>query len=151
MAQITGPDPRGVEWTPEFVTNLDQAKCRLWPRCCKVCPRNVLDLVERGSEDDDDSDDDNMMVMSIANGADCIGCGSCGRVCPEGLLHLRAGERVMAGAEPVAAVAPQPDAATGAAVCAAPRRRWSARPVHRQRAGLVAALPSRRRPTLRGR
>jgi NAD-dependent dihydropyrimidine dehydrogenase PreA subunit len=24
-----------------------------------------------------------MMVMTIANGADCIGCGACGRVCPK--------------------------------------------------------------------
>ncbi|WP_304951751.1 MULTISPECIES: ferredoxin III, nif-specific [Zoogloea] len=83
MAQITGLTRGGVEWTPEFVTNLDQAKCIGCGRCYKVCPRNVLDLVERELEDDDDSDDDNMMVMSIANGADCIGCGSCGRVCPK--------------------------------------------------------------------
>lgn len=83
MAQITGLTRGGVEWTPEFVTHLDQAKCIGCGRCYKVCPRNVLDLVERELEDDDDSDDDNMMVMSIANGADCIGCGSCGRVCPK--------------------------------------------------------------------
>lgn len=83
MAQIIGLTRGGVEWTPEFVTNLDQAKCIGCGRCYKVCPRNVLDLVERELEDDDDSDDDNMMVMSIANGADCIGCGSCGRVCPK--------------------------------------------------------------------
>lgn len=83
MAQITGLTRGGVEWTPEFVTNLDQAKCIGCGRCYKVCPRNVLDLVERELEDDDDSDDDNRMVMSIANGADCIGCGSCGRVCPK--------------------------------------------------------------------
>ena len=83
MAPITGLTRGGVEWTPEFVTNLDQAKCIGCGRCYKVCPRNVLDLVERELEDDDDSDDDNMMVMSIANVQDCIGCGSCGRVCPK--------------------------------------------------------------------
>ena len=38
--------------------------------------------MERELEDDDE-DDDNMMVMSIANANDCIGCGSCGRVCPK--------------------------------------------------------------------
>jgi ferredoxin len=27
--------------------------------------------------------EDEMMVMTIANGADCIGCGACGRVCPK--------------------------------------------------------------------
>ncbi|MDZ4314231.1 MAG: hypothetical protein U0989_05640 [Azonexus sp.] len=54
------------------------------PRCYKVCPRDVLDLVERELDDEnDDDEDDNMMVMSLANAADCIGCGSCGRICPQ--------------------------------------------------------------------
>ena len=44
----------------------------------------MLDLVERELDaDDDDNDDDNMMVMALANPADCIGCGACGRVCPK--------------------------------------------------------------------
>ena len=80
---ITGLTRGGTEWTPQFVTQLDQAKCIGCGRCYKVCPRNVLDLVERELDDDDDSEDDNMMVMSLANPADCIGCGSCGRVCPK--------------------------------------------------------------------
>jgi Nif-specific ferredoxin III len=84
MAQITGLTRGGSEWTPQFVTALDQGKCIGCGRCYKVCPRSVLDLVERELDDDDDGDDDNAMVMSIANGADCIGCGSCGRVCPKG-------------------------------------------------------------------
>ena len=80
---ITGLTRGGVEWTPQFVTHLDQQKCIGCGRCYKVCPRSVLDLVEREVDDDDDADEDNMMVMSIANGLDCIGCGSCGRVCPK--------------------------------------------------------------------
>lgn len=80
---ITGLTKGGTEWTPHFATSLDQAKCIGCGRCYKVCPRNVLDLVERELDDDDDSEDDNMMVMSLANPADCIGCGSCGRVCPK--------------------------------------------------------------------
>jgi Nif-specific ferredoxin III len=81
---ITGRTKGGTEWTPEFVTDLDQAKCIGCGRCYKVCPRNVLDLVERELDaDDDDNDDDNMMVMSLANPSDCIGCGACGRVCPK--------------------------------------------------------------------
>jgi len=81
---ITGLTKGGTEWTPEFVTDLDQAKCIGCGRCYKVCPRNVLDLVERELDaDDDDNDDDNMMVMALANPSDCIGCGACGRVCPK--------------------------------------------------------------------
>jgi len=81
---ITGLTKGGTEWTPEFVTDLDQAKCIGCGRCYKVCPRNVLDLIERELDaDDDDNDDDNMMVMALANPSDCIGCGACGRVCPK--------------------------------------------------------------------
>lgn len=81
---ITGLTRGGTEWTPEFVTDLDQAKCIGCGRCYKVCPRNVLDLVERELDaDDDDNDDDNMMVMALSNPSDCIGCGACGRVCPK--------------------------------------------------------------------
>ena len=80
---ITGPTKGGTEWTPQFAIELDQAKCIGCGRCYKVCPRDVLDLVERGLDDDNDDEDDNMMVMSLANPSDCIGCGSCGRVCPK--------------------------------------------------------------------
>jgi Nif-specific ferredoxin III len=81
---ITGLTRGGAEWTPNFVTALDQKKCIGCGRCYKVCPRNVLDLVERELDDEDDDDDDNMMVMSLKDSNDCIGCGSCGRVCPKG-------------------------------------------------------------------
>ena len=80
---ITGLTRGGAEWTPNFVTALDQKKCIGCGRCYKVCPRNVLDLVERELDDEDDDDDDNMMVMSLKDSNDCIGCGSCGRVCPK--------------------------------------------------------------------
>ena len=80
---ITGLTRGGAEWTPQFVTDLNQEKCIGCGRCYKVCPLNVLDLVERDIDDDDDGDDDNTMVMSIANAMDCIGCSSCGRVCPK--------------------------------------------------------------------
>ena len=81
---ITGLTRGGSEWVPQFVTALDQKKCIGCGRCYKVCPRQVLDLVEREQDDDSDDDDDNMMVMSLADAADCIGCSSCGRVCPKG-------------------------------------------------------------------
>lgn len=80
---ITGLTKGGTEWTPQFAIALDQGKCIGCGRCFKVCPRSVLDLVERELDDDSDDEDDNMMVMSLANPLDCIGCGSCGRVCPK--------------------------------------------------------------------
>ncbi|HEY3432857.1 MAG TPA: ferredoxin III, nif-specific [Rhodocyclaceae bacterium] len=86
MANITGRTKGGTEWTPEFATFLDPKKCIGCGRCYKVCPRDVLDLVERGEgmeSDDDVDDDDQTMVMTISNGEDCIGCGACGRVCPK--------------------------------------------------------------------
>ena len=84
MAEITGITRGGTEWTPTFVTALDQSTCIGCGRCFKVCPRDVFDLIER-SEDDEayDEDEDNTMVMSLANALDCIGCGACGRVCPK--------------------------------------------------------------------
>ena len=76
------PDPWRIRMDSAVCHRPNQEKCIGCGRCYKVCPRDVLDLVERELEDDDE-DDDNMMVMSIANANDCIGCGSCGRVCPK--------------------------------------------------------------------
>ncbi|PKO84852.1 MAG: ferredoxin III, nif-specific [Betaproteobacteria bacterium HGW-Betaproteobacteria-11] len=95
MATINGLTRDGSAWTPQFVSFLDPKKCIGCGRCYKVCPRNVLDLVERGEElmdEDADDDDDQMMVMTIAHGGDCIGCGSCGRVCPKGCYTYSAAE-----------------------------------------------------------
>ena len=50
----------------------------------KVCPREVFELVERDEDEmDEDLDEDQMSVMSLKNMLDCIGCGSCARVCPK--------------------------------------------------------------------
>jgi Nif-specific ferredoxin III len=83
---ITGLTRGGSSWTPEFVVSLKQENCIGCGRCYKVCPRSVLDLVEREMEDDDDEDefsDDATMVMTIANALDCIGCKACSKVCPK--------------------------------------------------------------------
>lgn len=86
---IVGLTRGGTEWTPSFVTELNQEDCIGCGRCYKVCPRDVFELVEReaANEDDDDDDDDfsddTSMVMSLANPMDCIGCESCSRVCPK--------------------------------------------------------------------
>lgn len=79
----------GTAWTPQYVTDLNQATCIGCGRCYKVCPRDVFELVERGEadevEEDDDfyDDEDEMMVMVIANEMDCIGCMACSKVCPK--------------------------------------------------------------------
>ncbi len=91
MGNITGITRGGIEWVPTFVTALNAVTCIGCGRCYKVCPRDVFTLVERAEvlgeedfdEDDYDDEDDNMMVMTIANPMDCIGCGSCARVCPK--------------------------------------------------------------------
>ena len=84
---ITGITRGGREWTPAFVTALDQKRCIGCGRCFKVCPRNVFELIEREAADDDDDDDgfsdDTSMVMSLNDPLDCIGCQACSKVCPK--------------------------------------------------------------------
>ncbi len=83
----------GETWIPQFVTELDEEKCIGCGRCFKVCPRDVLEIVQRAMDDvdfddmddddyDDDDDSDNS-YMVLANPLDCIGCEACSRVCPK--------------------------------------------------------------------
>lgn len=84
MPNITGLTLGGFVWTPEFVTRINQDDCIGCGRCFKVCPRDVLDLVEKVTDDDDDDDDGgDASVMTLKNASDCIGCGACNRVCPK--------------------------------------------------------------------
>ncbi|MBI1423294.1 MAG: ferredoxin III, nif-specific [Gammaproteobacteria bacterium] len=84
---ITGITRGGREWTPAFVTALDQKRCIGCGRCFKVCPRNVFELIEREEEIEDDDDDgfsdDTAMVMNLSDPMDCIGCEACSKVCPK--------------------------------------------------------------------
>lgn len=89
---VTGTTFGGSEWTPAYVSDLNQRNCIGCGRCFKVCPRDVFNLVDReealaDEEFDDDygdfEDDDNTMVMSLKNPADCIGCEACSKVCPK--------------------------------------------------------------------
>ena len=96
MGTITGVTRGGAEWTPAFITDLNQGNCIGCGRCYKVCPRDVFELVDREDldlDDDDDYDDeddgfsdDTSMVMSLKDMLDCIGCQACSRVCPKKCL-----------------------------------------------------------------
>jgi len=95
MPNLTGLTRGGNEWTPAFITELNQGECIGCGRCFKVCSRDVFELIERDEEliddddfgdddfyaDDDDFSDDTLMVMSLKNVMDCIGCEACYRVC----------------------------------------------------------------------
>lgn len=86
---VTGVTFGGAEWTPSYVSNINQTTCIGCGRCFKVCPRDVFDLVEKADVlaaddlDDFEDDDDENMVMSIKNASDCIGCEACSKVCPK--------------------------------------------------------------------
>ncbi|HRX70123.1 MAG: ferredoxin III, nif-specific [Candidatus Competibacteraceae bacterium] len=88
---ITGVTRGGTSWIPQFVTELDESKCIGCGRCFKVCPRDVLTIVQRAiddvdlddDDDDDDDDDSDNSFMTLSNAMDCIGCEACSRVCPK--------------------------------------------------------------------
>lgn len=87
---ITGITRGGASWTPQFVTALNEEKCIGCGRCFKVCPRDVLTIVQRAiddvdldDDDDDDDDDSDNSFMTLSNPMDCIGCEACSRVCPK--------------------------------------------------------------------
>ncbi|MBL8258385.1 MAG: ferredoxin III, nif-specific [Candidatus Competibacteraceae bacterium] len=86
---ITGITRGGTVWTPQFVTALNEEKCIGCGRCFKVCPRDVLTIVQRAvddvdfDDDDDDDDDGDNSFMTLTNPLDCIGCEACSRVCPK--------------------------------------------------------------------
>lgn len=92
MSVITGLTRGGIEWTPSFVTSLNQSKCIGCGRCYKVCPRGVFELIDRDDLEDLDDDSDDFddeapgMVMNLKDVLDCIGCEACSRVCPKGCL-----------------------------------------------------------------
>ncbi len=50
---ITGITRGGTPWVPQFVTALDESKCIGCGRCFKVCPRDVLTIVQRAIDDVD--------------------------------------------------------------------------------------------------
>lgn len=89
-SNVVGLTRGGVQWVPQFVIALDEEKCIGCGRCFKVCPRDVLEMVNRGADegmtaddDDDDDDDGDNSFMRLKDALDCIGCEACSRVCPK--------------------------------------------------------------------
>jgi Nif-specific ferredoxin III len=87
---ITSITRGGTVWVPQFAVALDEEKCIGCGRCFKVCPRDVLEIVQRALDDIDPDDDDHdeeddadNLYMRLANPMDCIGCEACSRVCPK--------------------------------------------------------------------
>jgi Nif-specific ferredoxin III len=80
----------GTPWTPQYVEAIDPKVCIGCGRCFKVCPRDVLTLVDRGDDeiDDDWDDEDAKAMMMVKDPLDCIGCGACGRTCPKGCFSF---------------------------------------------------------------
>ncbi|PKO34398.1 MAG: ferredoxin III, nif-specific [Betaproteobacteria bacterium HGW-Betaproteobacteria-7] len=81
MADYTALTRGGTTWIPQFVTGLSQEKCIGCGRCYKVCPRDVLNLID--SDEDEDEDESAAAKMTLKDLDDCIGCSACGRVCPK--------------------------------------------------------------------
>ena len=75
MEQITGLTRGGVQWTPAFVTDLNQETCIGCGRCYKVCAMDVLAYEEV------DTEETAKAYMIVANAGKCIGCQACGRTC----------------------------------------------------------------------
>lgn len=88
---VTSITRGGTVWVPQFAIALNEELCIGCGRCYKVCPRDVLEIVQRAidevdldaDDDDDDDDDTDNSFMKLVNPMDCIGCEACSRVCPK--------------------------------------------------------------------
>lgn len=90
MSHYTAVTLGGKPWIPEFITSLNQESCIACGRCYKVCPRDVLTLVD--SDEIEDEDESALAKMMIKDADDCIGCGACGRMCPRKCFTFEAKE-----------------------------------------------------------
>ena len=79
MALLTGKTFGGSDWTPTFVTRIDEEKCIGCGRCFKSCARKVLDPEDLVDEETDST----RMIMTLANADNCVGCAGCGVACPK--------------------------------------------------------------------
>lgn len=62
----------GSAWTPSYSEGVDWEKCTGCGMCVAVCSRDVYVLIER----------DGRTVADNPNACNCVGDGSCVKVCP---------------------------------------------------------------------
>jgi Nif-specific ferredoxin III len=78
----------GTNWTPQYLTAIDEKVCIGCGRCYKVCGRNVMTLKAVNDEgelinlEDDEDEEFEKKVMAMNLAGLCVGCGACARVCP---------------------------------------------------------------------
>jgi Nif-specific ferredoxin III len=84
MGYITGLRRDKSEYTPQFITAIDDENCIGCGRCFKVCAHDVLAFEEV------DEDDSAKMFMTVANSGNCIGCQACGRTCTKKCFSFEA-------------------------------------------------------------
>jgi Nif-specific ferredoxin III len=94
MAHYTVTLPSGVEWTPRFISGIDQEKCIGCGRCFKTCARDVLQLMAINDDgelfaiEEDDDEEYDRQVMSVAHPENCVGCESCNNNCAKRLISF---------------------------------------------------------------
>lgn len=62
----------GRRWTPSYSVGVDKDLCTGCGMCLQVCSRDVYILIEHGGR----------VVADNPNAGNCVGDGSCNRVCP---------------------------------------------------------------------
>ncbi|MFC1833667.1 4Fe-4S binding protein [Thermodesulfobacteriota bacterium] len=66
----------GRPWTPSYSVGVDQEKCSGCGMCVEVCSRDVYVMIEH----------EGRTVADNPNAGNCVGDGSCDRVCPSEAL-----------------------------------------------------------------
>ncbi len=67
----------GRLWTPSYSVGVDKEKCTGCGMCVEVCSRDVYVMI----------DHEGRQVADNPNAGNCVGDGSCNRVCPAEALQ----------------------------------------------------------------